>query len=108
MLMHRRVSETSLEFNPYFVREVLGGRNGNEEHLELAQRALHDILEHDLTDRQRELLMLYYYEKRSEKEIAHQLGINKSTVSRTLDRAKSRIRKHLRFYFDYTVFNLRG
>lgn len=107
MLMYRRVPEKSLEFNKYFVREILGSESTNAEHLELAQRALRDILEHDLTDRQREMLMLYYYKGKNEEDVAQQLGVNKSTVSRTLDRAKKRIHKHLRFYFDYTDFCLR-
>ncbi len=106
--MAYRVTDHALEFNRYFVQEILGEPNTNEQHLELAQRALRDILEQDLTDRQKEILLHYYYEGKTEPEIAQELGVNKSTISRTLDRAKQRIRKHLRFYFDYTDFRLNG
>ncbi|MBE6849882.1 MAG: sigma-70 family RNA polymerase sigma factor [Ruminococcus sp.] len=108
MLMAYRVSEHALEFNQYFVREVLGASGGNEQHLALAQRALRDILAQDLTDRQKEILLHYYYDGMTEQEIAQALAVNKSTISRTLDRARQRIRKHMRFYFDYTDFPLDG
>ncbi len=101
MLMAYRVNERALEFNEYFLCEMLGSSSDNRMHLELARSALRDILRTELTERQRELLILYYYEGLRETEIALVLHLHKSTVSRTLNRARSRVRKHLRFYFDY-------
>lgn len=104
--MPQRVTEKALEFNKGFILDMLGGQKSNERHLALARRALADILQHDLTERQHEMIQLYYYEGMNTRKIAQALGVNKSTVSRTLERARERIRKHLRFYFDYTDFCL--
>lgn len=51
----------------------------------------------ELTDRQRELIFLYYIEERSMTEIAESLGLSPSTVSRTLKRGRSRLRKYLKY-----------
>lgn len=96
-----------MEFNQGFVREMLQeDADGNRTHLVLAQNALHDILAEDLTERQREILTMHYYDKCSVTQIAQRLHISKSTVSRTMSRAKRRIQKHMRFYFDYTNYHL--
>lgn len=51
----------------------------------------------ELTERQRELIFLYYIEEKSMTEIADSLGISPSTVSRTLKRGRTRIRKYLKY-----------
>ncbi len=73
----------------------------NREQLETVQRALRDVIANELTPRQREMLVMRYYEGLSGNAIAGQLGVNPSTVCRTLRRAQERIRKSMRFYFDY-------
>lgn len=102
-----RVTEKACEFNRDFVAQLMGEESGNGEHLQIARRALHDVLENELTSRQREVLLLYYYEGKKMPEIASQLHLNKSTVCRTIRRGKARIRQSMRFYFDYTSFRLR-
>lgn len=42
----------------------------------------------ELTPRQQELIELYYGKKSTMKDIASELGVNESTVSRTLARAR--------------------
>lgn len=103
---HTRVSEQALEFNRQFIQDMLGTGSDNRQHLKLAQKALHEVIAQELTERQRELLLLYYFEQRTMVEIGETLGINKSTVSRTMARAKKRIYAHMRFYFDYRSFQL--
>ena len=64
------------------------------------QRLLHNLpraLEEELTPRQREMLHLYYYERMNMRQIADRLGVNKSTVSRTLCRAKHRLQRILQY-----------
>lgn len=51
----------------------------------------------ELTHRQRELISLYYLEEISMTEIAHRLGISPSTISRTLKRGKTRLKKYLKY-----------
>lgn len=99
--MPKFVSDDALEFDHHFVYEMLGTRKDNQKHLALVRRALADIIAHELTGRQKEMVYLYYYEGKNSREISELLCVNKSTVCRTLSRARERIRKHLRFYFDY-------
>lgn len=104
--MPTRVSEQALEFNRQFIQDMIGTGSDNRHHLKLAQKALHEVIEQELTGRQKEILMMYYFEQRSMVEIGELLGINKSTVSRTMARARNRIFTHMRFYFDYMSFQL--
>lgn len=53
--------------------------------------------EEELTARQRELLRLRYEENMTVTEIAAAIGRDKSTVSRTLSRARRRLYKCLRY-----------
>ncbi len=87
--------------NRSFMQELFGKAKDNRQHLTLVRRALTDIIEHELTDRQKEMVYLYYFEGKNGREISEMLYVHKSTVSRTLCRAKGHIRKNLRFYFDY-------
>ncbi len=104
--MLTRVSEQALEFNRQFIQDMLGTAKDNRHHLALARKALHEVISEELTSRQKEVLLMYYFEQRKMGEIGEILGISKSTVSRTIGRAKSRIYKHMRFYFDYMNFQL--
>lgn len=51
----------------------------------------------ELTDRQRELINLYYIEQMSMTEIAKTLDLSPSTVSRTLKRGRIRLKKYLKY-----------
>lgn len=55
------------------------------------------IIEDELTQRQAELIRLYYANQCSMTEIAHRLGISPSTVSRTIKRGRVRIKKYLKY-----------
>lgn len=66
------------------------------------QRLLHNLTKavaEELTPRQREMLHLYYYEQLNMVQIAARLGVNKSTVSRTLYRARRRLHHILQYSF---------
>ena len=69
----------------------------NENDLRRLKRNLRVAREEELTARQRELLRLRYDESMSVTEIAGLLGVDKSTVSRTISRAKRRLYKCLRY-----------
>lgn len=51
----------------------------------------------ELTDRQRELMSLYFLEEMSMTEIAARLGLRPSTVSRTLKRGRGRLKKYFKY-----------
>ena len=55
-------------------------------------------LRESVTQRQRQILLLYFYERKNMIEIAEMLGINKSTVSRTVKRGIGRLRRYLQFF----------
>ena len=69
----------------------------NESDLMRLKRNLRLAREEGLTARQRELLRLRYEENMTVTEIAAAIGRDKSTVSRTLSRARRRLYKCLRY-----------
>lgn len=69
----------------------------NSERLERLRRNLRQAREQELTPRQRQLLALYYDQGMTIPQIAEELGLNRSTVSRTLRRAKARLYRCLRY-----------
>lgn len=54
-------------------------------------------LEEELTPRQRQVVQMYYIDQMLMADIARELGVNVSTVSRTLNRGRNRLRRCLRF-----------
>ena len=71
----------------------------NREQLERLRRNLRLARLQELTPRQQELLTLYYEEEMTIPEIAQHLEINRSTVSRTLRRARERLHHYLQYAF---------
>lgn len=60
-------------------------------------RNLARCIREELTLHQQDLLMRYYVHGQNQREIAQALGINKSTVSRTIQRGEERLRMCLRY-----------
>ena len=54
-------------------------------------------LQQDVTPKQREYLMLYYGQGLNLREISQRVGVNKSTVSRTMKRGRQRLYRCLRY-----------
>lgn len=69
----------------------------NSERLERLRRNLRRAREEELTPRQRELLELYFDQGMTIPQIARRLSLNRSTVSRTIRRAKERLYRCLRY-----------
>ena len=63
----------------------------------LLKRRLAKAMVEELTARQRQMTLMYFSEGLSMTEIAAELGVNVSTVSRTLKRARGRLHRCLRF-----------
>jgi len=59
--------------------------------------AMHRAIDEELTPRQRELTFMYYIDQMPMNEIAAELGLDISSVSRTLKRAREKLRRALRY-----------
>ena len=70
---------------------------GNAEQLERLLAYLPQAIEEELTDRQRQMVGMYFYQNMNASQIARELQLNPSTVSRTLHRATQRLQRVLRY-----------
>ena len=61
------------------------------------KRNLVRALREDVTAKQRQVLLLYYAEGKNMREIGESMGVDKSTVSRTIKRGEHRLRRCLRY-----------
>ena len=61
------------------------------------KRNLLRALKEDVTPKQRRALLMYYSQGLNMREIGEQLGVDKSTVSRTIQRGEKRLRRCLRY-----------
>lgn len=71
----------------------------NAQQLQRLHRNLRLARQQVLTPRQQQVITLFFEQQMNMTEIARQLGIHRSTVSRTLQRAKSRLYQALRYSF---------
>jgi|GEM_PF-78051 len=69
----------------------------NSEQLAHLQRKLRQAREEELTPRQREILAMHFDGQMTIAQIARELGVCSSTVSRTIARAKNRLRRCLQY-----------
>lgn len=69
----------------------------NREQMDRLRRRLRQAREQELTPRQRQVLSLYYEGGLKICQIAEELSLNPSTVSRTLQRAKDRLYRYLQY-----------
>lgn len=70
--------------------------DNHAEHQRLKRNLVHALRE-DVTPRQREYLVLYYGEGLNMREIGERYGVNRSTVSRTIQRGEQRLQRCLRY-----------
>ena len=73
--------------------------NDNQEQIERLLRNLRKARVQELTPRQQQMLAMRFEQNMSGAEIARELGLNRSTVSRTLRRAQKRLRRFLQYSF---------
>ena len=58
---------------------------------------LRRVIERELTQTQREIILAYYFQDKPIPQIAAERGVQKSSVSRCLKRAENRVRRCLRY-----------
>lgn len=98
--MSRRVSFDAFEFDTKL--STLAFSEDKEECTEKREKIrkiMARIIKNDLTARQREIIVLYYYKGKGVTEIAQILKIAPSTVSRTIKAARNKIFKYMKYYF---------
>ena len=79
--------------------QLAGWRQGdgdNSERLHRLRRRLPDAMA-ELTPRQQQMIRMQFQENMTVTQIAQRLGVNKSTVSRCLRRARRTLHNRLRF-----------
>lgn len=81
-----------LEFSVLRRYLKLAGVCGKSEEARLA-----DAMARELTPRQRQVAEMYYIQRMTMEDIARKLGVNVSTVCRTLGRGRARLRRCLRY-----------
>ena len=69
----------------------------NSAELSRLKRNLIRCLREDITERQRTMLTMYYAQGLNMREIGERLGVDKSTVSRTIKRGEHRLQRCLRY-----------
>ncbi len=71
----------------------------NCEQRERLLRNLRKVIKNELTPRQQQMVEMYFFQQKNIPMIAKELGVNRSTVNRTLHRGKNRIRRYLKYSF---------
>ena len=69
----------------------------NSKEISRLKRNLIRCLREDVTDKQRQMMLLYYADGKNMREIGERMGVDKSTVSRNLKRGEANLRRCLRF-----------
>lgn len=93
------MAHLSLDLCEDFVAdENLFEKSDNHKRLKRLKRVMKLVITNDLTSRQRQLCIMYYFEKKSMVTIANELGLNKSTVSRTIAAAVKNINSKMKYY----------
>ena len=64
---------------------------------EVQMKRVQRVIEKELSDCQREVMIAYYFQRQTITAIARERGVNKSTVSRTLHRAEEKLRMFLKY-----------
>lgn len=72
----------------------------NSRELSRLKRNLIQALQEDVTPKQRQALLMYYAEGLNMREIGERLGVDKSTISRTIKRGERRLQRCLRYGAD--------
>lgn len=96
--MSREIASCHIEHYPDLMTCFQGQTNRRER--EEYRRFLYRAIKTQLTHRQTQVMLLYYFEEKNITEIAQELGLNKSTISRTLRRSLNRLTDLARLYFE--------
>lgn len=92
-IRYRRGRDFAADMAAY-VRDMAGN---NSDQMGRLRRNVMEALREDVTPRQRECMELYYEKQLTMPQIAELIGVDKSTVSRTIKRGERRLCRCLRY-----------
>lgn len=73
--------------------------NSNENSVRKLKKLLLNIINNELTPRQKEIIMLYYFQGIDTVTIAKESGVSPQSVSAVMSRARKRLYRIMRYYF---------
>lgn len=83
------------------------GATSNTDNIQFAKQVLHLAINSELTNTQKKYINEYYINGLNTQQIAIKYGIDKSTVSRTINRGLSKLFRVLRYTSPYTLKSLK-
>ena len=87
-----------LRLNRAAFEQWLQGEGGdNRAELDRLKRALPVVLAECVTETQRQYILHYFVDRMTQKQIGDRYGVDKSTVSRTINRGLDKMYRYLRF-----------
>lgn len=92
-IRYRRGWENERDLAVY--TRLMAEDNGSQ--LQQLRRNLAQALREEVTERQKQVLFLYYNQGLTMREIGAALGVDRSTVSRTIKRGEARLHRCLRY-----------
>ena len=79
------------------IRAILDGDEGEDNALRL-RKVLLKVINNELTPRQKQIIMLYYFKKKDTVRIGEELGSTPQAVSAAMARARLRLYRILQYY----------
>ncbi|MDD6059774.1 MAG: sigma factor-like helix-turn-helix DNA-binding protein [Ruminococcus sp.] len=79
------------------IRAILDGDEGEDNALRL-RKILLKVINNELTPRQKQIIMLYYFKKKDTVRIGEELRITPQAVSAAMARARLRLYRILQYY----------
>lgn len=80
------------------IRLILEGGEDEEDPARRLRRVLLNVINNELTPRQKEIIMLYYFKDTDIVTIGKRLGISPQAVSAAMSRARLRMFRILKYY----------
>ena len=96
-MRHKRVSITERNSHLLYYNDF-NDSDDNSHEVEKMKKILYKAIDGELTDKQRYCICEYYLSGRSMKNIASDLNVNPSTVTRHIQSAKRRLRRVAEYY----------
>lgn len=94
----KTVSLTNLENLIMDQSDSFVEEHDNAPNLKLIKKALQGVIQNELTEKQRTILLLYYSKQYNMVEIAKMFDINKSSVSRSIRSSINKLTRFLQYY----------
>lgn len=64
------------------------------------KKGMYKVLEEELTPKQKQIILMYYFDNKNIIQIASELKVNKSTISRTKKAAEKKLNKIKNFFLE--------